>query len=149
LPLDNETVDLKGPEYIKTLLSEKLAKRGYHLVEPWRVDEALKSFGVTDAGQIKHINLQELGKKLEVDGIFYGTLKDFSFKHLIVVGLKRVEVEIQFINAQTGKAVWSAQAEASSSGASLAPLEKAMNSTPLSNEAKDVIAKLMYKLPKE
>jgi hypothetical protein len=148
LPLDNEAVDIQGPEYIRTFLSEKLSKRGYRIIEAERVDEVLKSFGVTDAGQIKHINLQQVGKKLGVDGIFYGIVKDFSFKHVVVAGLRRVEVHLELLNVQTGKIIWVADAEASSSGMSLAVVEKAFGSTPLANEVKEVVLKLIQKLPR-
>lgn len=147
LPLVNDTADIEAPEYIRTIFVKKLSKEGYRIVEKWRIDELLKtSYGVTLGHQIKFLDLQKLGKELGADGLFYGTLKEFSFQHVVVAGLRRVEVHMELINVQNGQTVWSADAKASNSGVTLAPVDKAFGSTPLANEAKEVVLKLINKL---
>lgn len=107
LPFANETNDVTGPESLRNLLIEMLPSRGYVPLAKDAVDQTLlEKFGITDGGQLGSVSPQELGKNLQVDALFYGTLiqfVDFPFGF----GRKRtVKANLKLVETKTGKLLW-------------------------------------------
>ncbi|MBI2362005.1 MAG: hypothetical protein HYV15_01280, partial [Elusimicrobia bacterium] len=61
LPFDNESVNLRGPDLLRGLVSEALRARCWALADQDAVDETLKRLGVTEGGQLGALDPKKLG----------------------------------------------------------------------------------------
>src|SRR5688572_28197403 len=82
LPVANETTDLDGPSYIRQLIQDRLCSHGYSALNLGQIDEALKTEGFTDGGQLGGVDPIKLGAWLKADGLFYTTLVHFNYINL-------------------------------------------------------------------
>lgn len=108
LPLLNNTNDVEAPQYVRKKLAEELTKQHYVVKPIAEVDQLLKDqMGLTLGVQLDMVSPQELGKALGVEGVFYGSLEDFSHQATGLYNVKRVRIRTKMINSQTGETVWS------------------------------------------
>jgi hypothetical protein len=107
LPLVNNTVDVDGPAYVRELFEAELGQF-YYVVKPAKeVDQILKDqMGVTLGSQLDMATPKLLGETLGVDGVFYGSLDDFSEKITGVYNVRRVRLRSKLVNCKTGETVW-------------------------------------------
>lgn len=107
LPLVNNSVDVDGPGYVRELFEAELSQF-YYVVKPAKeVDQILKDqMGVTLGSQLDMATPKLLGDTLGVDGVFYGSLDDFSEKITGVYNVRRVRIRSKLVNCKTGETVW-------------------------------------------
>jgi hypothetical protein len=79
LPMANETTDLDGPIYVRQMIYEQLALRGFDLLPLADVAEKLRTQGFTDGGQLKAATPRQLGEWTGADTLFYPVLEDFNY----------------------------------------------------------------------
>lgn len=107
LPMVNQTNDIEGPEKARAMLAEQLVERQYVVKPMAEVNQTLKDeLGITLGSQLDMTNPQELGQKLGVDGVIYGTLFDFDEKTTGVLNIRRVRAGFKLVDAKTGTVVW-------------------------------------------
>lgn len=109
LPMANETTDLDGPPFVRQLLFNNIAGRGYVLVPMAEIDEKLMAQGFTDGGQLGAATPQKVGEWVGADGLFYGTLVSFSYINLGYYWQRKVTIFGRLVNAQTGEKIWEAE----------------------------------------
>lgn len=70
-------------------------------------DQILRDrMGITLGGQLEMTTAKELGETLEVDGILYGVLMDFTELTTGAYNAKKVRADFKLVNAITGETVW-------------------------------------------
>lgn len=107
MPLVNNTNDLDGPPYLRSLIATELERHQYVVKPLPEVDQILKDqMGVTLGKQLDMTTPQQLGQTLGVDGVLYGSLDEFNHLMTGVYNEKRVRVRIKMVNARTGQTVW-------------------------------------------
>ncbi|MBI5327196.1 MAG: DUF799 family lipoprotein [Deltaproteobacteria bacterium] len=107
LPMVNQTNDVEGPEKVREIFAAKLTERCYLYKPIQEVNQILKhEFGVTLGSQLDMTNHQELGKKLGVDGVIYGTLFNFEEKTTGILNIRRVRAGFKLVDTKTGTVVW-------------------------------------------
>ncbi len=109
LPMANETTDLDGPPFIRKLIFEALSARGHSLVPTGEIDEKLLAQGFTDGGQLGAASPEKLGEWLAADGLFYGTLVNFSYINLGYYWQRKVTVHGKLVNATSGEKLWESE----------------------------------------
>ncbi len=107
LPMVNQTNDIEGPEKARAMFAEQLVERQYVVKPIAEVNQILKDeLGITLGSQLDMTNPQELGQKLGVDGVIYGTLFDFDEKTTGVLNIRRVKAGFKLVDAKTGAVIW-------------------------------------------
>lgn len=106
LPMSNLTNDMDGPEVVRQLMFEMLPSRGYSSVTLTQIDDLLREIGITDGGQLRSKEPQELGEKLHVDALLYGELIEFGDINIGFYQNKVVEAKFILIDAATGEKLW-------------------------------------------
>ena len=112
LPMNNQSNDLKGPDYVRKELVQHLEKRGY-VVEPTQeTDEILTTkLGINDGGQLASTTPQKVGEILGVDAVIYGDLLNFKFVNIGFYQNKLVEANFKMVDRE-GNALWEDQRKA-------------------------------------
>lgn len=120
LPLRNETLSLDGPDVVRYWLDQRLAeKKGYPTLPLERVDEALRSLGVTDGGQLGSVEPRDLGAALGVRALVYGDLLDFDYRTTGLLNVRKVRVRVRMVDAATGERLWEAEGTGAESSGGL------------------------------
>lgn len=109
LPMANETNDLDGPLFVRSLLRDGLVARGFQIVEPGEVDRILKENGFTDGGQLGAAKPADMGQWLKAESLFYTTLVEFNTINLGFYWQRKVTVHGRLVDAATGEMLWEAQ----------------------------------------
>lgn len=110
LPFANETNDIDAPELVRKNFQEMLPVRGYLPIDPKRVDEILqKKFGITEGGQLNSVTPAELGKALEVEGLFYGNVITFQDLPLGFARKRTVKAAMRLVDCKSGQLMWEDQ----------------------------------------
>jgi hypothetical protein len=103
LPVQNETADMDAPLVFRILARAELADKGYALVEPAQIDEALREKGVEEAGQIDSLTPQEIGECVEADTLLYIDVS--SYGRQAAVHLK-MEGNFTLVDSRIGRKLW-------------------------------------------
>ncbi|MFZ5565226.1 MAG: GNA1162 family protein [Thermodesulfobacteriota bacterium] len=107
LPLVNETTDVGAPEMVREKMAEAMTLRHYAVLPLADTDRILRDrLGVTLGGQLDTAPLKVLRKELQVDGLVYGTLMDFSEKTIGIYNEKKVRARFSLVETATGRTVW-------------------------------------------
>lgn len=107
LPLVNNTNDVGAPAYVREQFTRELGRHQYRIKPSNEVDQILRDqMGVTLGAQLDMTTPKQLGETLGVDGVFYGSLDEFSHKITGVYNVKRVRIRTKLVSCKTGVTVW-------------------------------------------
>ncbi|KAF0127427.1 MAG: hypothetical protein FD189_174 [Elusimicrobia bacterium] len=106
LPFENETVDLAAEDYLYKLAAERIAARGYSLIQGEPVMEGLKGIGITDAGQMASATPEIIGRAVGSGLLCYGVIEDFTFQNLGFVVRKSVKLRLKLVSAADGEVLY-------------------------------------------
>lgn len=107
LPLVNHSNDVEAPAYVRDIFVAELGQFFYAIKPVSEVNQILKDqMGVTLGSQLDMATPKQLGEVLGVDGVFYGSLDEFSEKITGVYNVKRVRLRSKLVNCKTGETVW-------------------------------------------
>lgn len=109
MPVANETTDLDGPVYVRQLVMDALAARGWGMVPLADIDTKLRDQGFTDGGQLNAATPKQLGEWTGANAIFYTTLVHFNTINLGYYWQRKVTVLGRLVNASTGEKLWEAE----------------------------------------
>lgn len=108
LPLGNQTADVAVDDFARYHLYERLEKiADYDLMPLEEVDRALDDLGITDAGQLPTISIEELAEKLGVEAIITGDVIVADRVMLGVYFKKEFEATYSMIKTSDETVVWS------------------------------------------
>jgi len=117
--MQNMTSDIKAPHWIRMAFTDVVRSRYYEVMPSDEVDRILeKNMCITLGGQLDYTNPgtgaptpQEVGKTLEVDGLFYCNILDFQIYFPYYLHIKQVKIRCKLVNTKTGAVVWEKEAE--------------------------------------
>lgn len=78
LPPANETNDVQAPKHFASALASALIAKGYHPVSPSTA--ALNGLGVTDGGQLRHVEPARLAAALGADAFLFSSVEESGLK---------------------------------------------------------------------
>jgi hypothetical protein len=107
LPMVNNTTDVDAPAVVREIFTGSLGSY-YYIIKPLaETDQVLKDqMGVTLGSQLDMAKPQQLGEKLGVDAVFYGSVEDFSHKITGIYNVKRVRARVKLVDCKTGETIW-------------------------------------------
>jgi len=111
LPLDNESNDLDGPPFVRNLIFQGLAARGFQVLPLEPLDAALKLQGFTDGGQLRAVTPAKIGEWTGCDTILFSTLVNFDYINVGFYAQRRVTIFSRLVDAKTGVKLWEAERE--------------------------------------
>jgi hypothetical protein len=111
LPMDNESNDLDGPGFVRKLMQDGLAGRGFQVLSSPQVDAQLKTQGFTDGGQLRATTPQKIGEWTGADTLLYSTLENFDYINVGIYAQRRVKILAKLVDAKTGTKLWEAERE--------------------------------------
>ena len=114
MPMRNNTDHLYAPDWIRSSFNDAVPTRHYSTMPLEVVDQRLKEkIGLSVGAQLDIDNPtpatptpQQVGAALGVDGIFYGTLQDFSNFVTGFYNKHKIKAKFKLVNAKTGAVVW-------------------------------------------
>ena len=106
LPFENVTADrAAGDKVQKVFLVELLSMEVFEVTEPGQVTKVLRSERLeTDA--LGTDELKRIGKALGVDGLFLGSVVDFSETRTGSTSAPEVTVNLRLVETRSGVTVW-------------------------------------------
>lgn len=170
LPLANNTNDMEGPNWVRVAFAEVIPARYYHVISGDQVDQRLRDkLNINLGGQLDYTNPgvgapspQEVGKVLDVDGLFYCNLVDFQNLITGFYNKRKVKAKCKLVNAKTADVVWEKEEEASSSEMNLSVsgaidsakqkvvgslVNKAFRANPLKQQTHQLVYKFQRTIP--
>ena len=161
LPMDNQTNDLDGPVFIRKLIYEGLAARGFQVLPTGPIDDQLKANGFTDGGQLRATTPQKIAEWTGADTLVYATLENFDYIILGYYAQRRVKTLARLVDGKTGNKLWEAEGDASTraiatntkqaeqlSAVQLAiKFAEKLGHVPLRKESQLAVARLLNTLP--
>lgn len=108
IPFENITEDRgAGEKVTRIFFVELLALEVFDVSEPGQPVKVLRAKG-TSIDALGPADLQRIGKELEVDGLFLGSVVDFNESRSGSSQDPRVTVQIRLVDTQSGTTIWSA-----------------------------------------
>ncbi len=108
LPLDNQTNSVAGALYVREVMHRNLSLKGYVPTPLQAVDQTLANrMGISLGGQIREVDIKEVGTALEVDAVLFGTLTKFG---TVLASYSEAEVLFEMYETRTGNKIWERRA---------------------------------------
>ena len=109
LPMSNESNDLDGPIFLRKLLNEGMAERGFQELPTEAIDAQLKIQGFTDGGQLRAATPQKIGEWTGADTLLYSKIENFDYINVGFYAQRRVKISAKLVDARTGERLWEAE----------------------------------------
>jgi hypothetical protein len=167
LPFTNESADVSVERFARTLMFITLNQRGYRLVGMDEIDFQLNELGITEAGQLPTVTIEELKQKINADSFMYGNIIKAKRVMLGIYFEKAFEAAFTIVDAYTGVTVWEDERKSSESKLVLDPeslietaagefameltsdvIMKALDSHPLIEHMNNVVRTSVSTIPK-
>jgi TolB-like protein len=119
LPFESLVQDRNAGERVqKIFLTELLALEAFEVAEPGLVTKVLKADRVESVDALGPAELKRLGETLKVQGIFLGSVVDFSETRTGTTPAPEVTIQLRLVETESGVTVWSASRTRSGATAS-------------------------------
>ena len=107
LPIQNDTTDIEGPDYVRNKLVDAFQDRQYNVKPVADVDRLLRDkMGATLGGQLTSVKPKILKDILDVEGVVFGTLMDFDETTTGVYNVRKVRGKFKLVNCLNGETFW-------------------------------------------
>ncbi|MCX5788112.1 MAG: DUF799 family lipoprotein [Elusimicrobia bacterium] len=162
LPFGNQSVDLLGPEVLRGLVQSALTERGFQPLALDAVDAKLAELGIHEGGQLAGTAPEKLAEALGADGLFYGTVEEFTMQNVGFLIRRVVKLRLRLVSAADGERLWEDMGEGFSASVTLDKkeaqrlfllgifargMENALH-TPLIPESRLAVEELISRLPR-
>jgi len=107
LPFENFTSDEYAGEKLRNIVISELLLKGIEVIEPGEVTKVLEEAKIYSLSSIKITDLQEIGKKLGVEGLIMGAVECFSINRGISITYPEVTINLRLIDVSSGNIIWS------------------------------------------
>ena len=113
LPTINYTTDVTGGIVFRNLFFTKLSEKEYtHLISNENVDSLLNQQGITDGGQLKTIENEELFNLLRVEGLIFIDLLECEYQTLGISEKRKIKATFSLL-LPPSKLAWEDEREES------------------------------------
>jgi TolB-like protein len=107
VPFENVTQDkLSGEKVQRIFLTEVLSLGAFEVVEPGQVLKALRAERL-EAASLTAEDIKRLGKALDAQGLFLGTVVEFEENRSGAVPTPQVTVQLRLVETESAATVWS------------------------------------------
>ncbi|MBW1864137.1 MAG: DUF799 family lipoprotein, partial [Deltaproteobacteria bacterium] len=107
LPLQNDTMDVGAPDFVREKLASAVQKRYYNVQPLEETDRILREkLGITLGGQLGMATTAQLREALQVEGLLYGTLMNFGEITTGLVNVRKVRGKFKIVETSTGSVFW-------------------------------------------
>ncbi len=107
LPFENVTSDRVAPEKVQRIFITELLETGaFNVLEPGYVGRVLRDAKIESIASLSPEDVKELGKALKADGIFFGTVLDYSESKGSGVPAPEVTLQFKLVETGSGSTVW-------------------------------------------
>ncbi len=107
LPLQNDTNDVEGPEFVRQKLIQEFQARNYSVMPASEVDSKLRDkLGVSLGGQLQTVAASKFKDALGVEGVVLGKLMDFGETTTGIYNVRKVRAVFKMLNTGNGKVAW-------------------------------------------
>lgn len=106
LPFDNYSNDLAAEDILRDLVIDRFKKKGWIVIDKSIVDERLKSIGITDGGQLRSVQPQELIRIFNTRYLCYANINEFKFQNIGFVITKKVELNMKIYDNNKGEYIF-------------------------------------------
>jgi TolB-like protein len=108
LPFENLTGERTASDKVqKVFYLELLTLQVFEVTEPGQVTKTLRGSGVAATDALGPADFQRIGKELGVDGVFLGSVVDYSDAQTGSTSTPEVTIDVRLIETQTGSTIWS------------------------------------------
>ena len=106
VPVLNNTVNVKAPEFFLSTVSRPFAERGYYVFPAHMVNRMLDEDGLSDPGLVHSADPTKLGKLFDCDGVLYVTIQRWDSQYLILSTTTTVKFDYALKSCKTGALLW-------------------------------------------
>ena len=107
LPIQNDTTDVEAPTFVREKMASAFQKRFYTVQPLEETDRILRDeMGITLGGQLDMASVAELRETLQVEGLLYGTLMDYSETTTGLVNMRKVRGKFKIVETGTESVFW-------------------------------------------
>lgn len=106
MPPINKSNNIKAPASIMVNTLYALSEQGYYVLPPSLVMETFKENGIVDGSQASEIPLKKLRDIFGVDAVLYTTIQEYGQKFMLFDSVHIVSVNVNLVDASTGKLLW-------------------------------------------
>jgi hypothetical protein len=167
LPFTNDSVDVSIEKFSRELMFETLMKRNFIVLDMAAIDRKLDELGITEAGQLTAVTLEELKDAIPADCFLFGHVIEAKRVMLGVYYEKKFKAEFKIVDKYSLKTVFEDENMDQYSRVVLDPkglletaakefaveftsdlVRKMLNSHPLYEQMEKVIRETVAKIPK-
>lgn len=114
LPFQNLSSDANASARLQAVfLAELLRHEGLAVVEPGETVAALRELRLNVEEPLAPAQLQELGRRLQCEGLFLGTVQEYGLDAMGGARTYKVTADFSLVETETGQTIWKAQAHRS------------------------------------
>ena len=161
LPLENQSTDLQGADFIRVWIFYQMQTSGYALESMEIVDRGLSRLGISDAGQLPSVSMQALQAELKAPAAVYGELREFKRGNVGIYSKDHIELKLRLVELATGRILW--ECEDKIEHGMVAPPNRVadyfveglarrwldlLNNTPMQNEVVRLTRRMVKTLPR-
>jgi polysaccharide biosynthesis protein PelC len=109
IPFDNlSNTQGAGKQATLVFITELLATETFAVVEPGETAKALNEVNAAKSVSLDIEQLKKLGKRLNIQGLFFGTVSESSTLRSGGVTVPVITMDLRLVETETGTTVWSA-----------------------------------------
>jgi len=109
-PLQNLSSDHKAPARVGSIfLAELLEQDGIEVLAPGETISGLVAMNLSAAEVLSQDQIVELGKRLEVDALFFGSVEEYGIEQMGRDRAFGITVSFSMAETTTGQLIWNAQ----------------------------------------
>jgi TolB-like protein len=117
VPFENLSNDQGMGKYTTRLfITELLAKEVFDIVEPGEVTGFLVSMGQLRVAELTNQQIQEMGTRLNVQGVIFGTVGESSQFRSGNMTSHVISLDIRMVSVETGGTIWASTINTSGPG---------------------------------
>jgi TolB-like protein len=107
LPFENYSSDEYADGKVRSAVIIELLSRGIDVIEPGEVVRTLRELRIRSLDSLQISDIQSIGKILNVDAVFMGSVETFGISKGITVSYPEVSLYLMLIESTTGNIIWS------------------------------------------
>jgi len=117
IPFENLTSDRgAGAQISRYFLAELLSTKAFEVVEPGEVHRVMQAMNLQRGDELSTEEIVEIGKKLNVQGLFLGSVASSASAHSGGTTVTTVTIVTRLVETEAGTTIWSATTSADNRG---------------------------------
>lgn len=106
VPVLNNTVNVRAPDFFLSTISEPFADRGYYVFPAHMVERLLEEDGLADPGLVHGADPRRLGNLFGCDAVLYVVIQKWEAKYVVLATQTSVKFDYSLKSCKTGDVLW-------------------------------------------